>query len=183
MPGAGAQPKTFNVAAGFKFKTGGGGGPAGVKVEHRIGVHAPAEVIWELIHDVDGWPGWNPIYPHAHGVVRIGSPLDLTLALPGEGHRSFQATVLDWVPNDQLHLRQSRYGGLLRSTRYIEIEKLGEENCIFSNGELFQGLLLSLVSGERARNLRRGFAAMGEALKARAEAAWRERGGAPTSSA
>jgi len=181
MPGVGPMPKTFNVAEGFKFKPS-AGGVSGVKIEHRIGVNAPAEIIWESIHDVGDWPKWAAIYPKADGVVRIGSALALTLAIPGEAHRQIRPMVLDWVPNDQLHLRQSMFGGLLHSIRYLEIEKLGEENCIFSNGELFQGFLSGLISGQRARNLRRGFTQLGEALKERAEAAWREQTAAPTSS-
>ncbi|MDP3173439.1 MAG: SRPBCC domain-containing protein [Phenylobacterium sp.] len=180
MPAPVKAPKTFDVAQGFKFQTG-GGGPAGVKIEHRIGVNAPASVIWDVIFDVASWPRWSVIYPQAAGEVRIGSALNLTLALPGEAHRAVQATVLDWAPNDQLHLRQSRYGGLLRSTRYLEIEILGDESCIFSNGELFQGLLLSTVRGRGSRSLRKGFTLLGEGLKVRAEAAWRAGGAAPTS--
>ena len=40
-----------------------------VKLEHRIGVQAPAEVIWESLFDVPGWEGWNPLYPRAAGVI------------------------------------------------------------------------------------------------------------------
>lgn len=180
MPGVPNSPQTFNLGSGFKFQ-GGGGGPGGLKLEHRIGVNAPAEVIWESIYDLASWPDWNPIYPKVEGQIRIGATLTLTQALPGDRQRTIRPVVLDWVPNDQLHLRDRRFGGLVRSIRYIEIEKLGEENCIFSNGELFNGLMVSLVAGGPARMLRRGFAQMGEALKARAEAAWRERSGQPTS--
>jgi len=182
MPGVPNTPQTFNLGSGFKFQ-GGGGGPGGLKLEHRIGVNAPAEVIWESIYDLASWADWNPIYPKVEGAVRIGDTLTITQALPGDQPRVIRPVVLDWVPNDQLHWRDKRFGGLVRSIRYIEIETLGEENCIFSNGELFSGPLVSFIAGHRGRRLRRGFAQMGEALKARAEAAWRARGGQPTSGA
>ena len=55
-----------------------------VKLEHRLGIRAPAEAIWDVIADVERWAEWNPLYPKAAGVIRIGAPLELELALPGQ---------------------------------------------------------------------------------------------------
>jgi hypothetical protein len=38
-------------------------------VEHRIGIQAPAEVIWGLIHDLPSWELWNPTYTKAPGDI------------------------------------------------------------------------------------------------------------------
>lgn len=165
-----------------KFK-GGGGGPGGVKLEQRIGVQAPSEAIWALLSDLEGWKAWNPLYPQAAGQIRIGSVLTLTLALPGEAHRTIRPVVVDWVPREQLLWRLTALGGLVRTTRYIEIEQLEGGGCILSNGEFFGGLLGPMVARRLRTAVRRGFAAMNEALKAQAETAWRDRGGAPTSDA
>lgn len=152
-----------------------------VKFEHRVGVQAPAEVIWEQIYDLASWSEWNPLYPRAEGQIRIGTELDLTLALPGEAHRTIRPKVLDWVPNEQLHWRLTMLGGLVSNVRYIEIEALGPQNCILANGEVFGGLLGTFVARQVGRSVNRGFAQMGEALKDRAESAWRERARIPTS--
>ena len=66
-----------------------------VKLEHRIGVQAPAEVIWESLFDVEGWAAWNPLYPRAAGVIRIGSTLSLDMALPGQAPQTVTPTILD----------------------------------------------------------------------------------------
>ena len=91
--------------------------------------------------------------------------------------------VVDWVPRDQIHWTLSLMGGLVRSVRYLELEILGEENCIFSNGEIFGGLLGPMIAKSKRRAIRKGFTALSEALAERAEAAWRERRGTPTSAA
>lgn len=143
-----------------------------VKIEHRVGVRAPAHVIWDAISDIEAWKEWNPLYPRAHGVLRIGAQLDLDVAIPNQAVRTIRPVILDWVPNDQIHWRLSLLGGLIKSTRYIEIEILTESGCIFSNGELFRGRLAPLALRSMARDIRAGFAAMGEAVKARAEAAY-----------
>ena len=149
-----------------------------VQIEHRVGINAPAEVIWEVLADVPGWESWNPIYPKAAGQVRFGERLTLTLALPGQAHRVIEPAILDWTPNEAIHWRMSTTGGLVKSTRYLEIEPLSETGCIFCNGEIYGGLLGPTVAQRLHRSLRRGFTALGEALKERAEALWRERSGA-----
>jgi hypothetical protein len=58
------------------------------------------------------------------------------------------------VPYEQLHWRTKRLGGFVTAIRYLEIEKMGEENATFSNGELFMGLLVRFVSRDERRKLR-----------------------------
>ena len=151
-----------------------------VKIEHRLGIQAPPEAIWAVIADIAGWAEWNPLYPKAEGVIRIGAPLSLTVALPGKAPRAIRPVVLDWVPNEQILWRLSMLGGLVKSTRYLEIEQLTETGCIFSNGEMFEGLLGPTVARRMRGPIRAGFAAMGEAVKARAEATWRGAARPPT---
>jgi len=153
------------------------GGPKGIRIENRVGVQAPAEVIWEAIFDVSRWHEWNPLYPQAAGVIRMGSPLDLTLALPGQPPQQIQPVVLDWVPNEQLHWRMSLMSGFVKTVRFIEIEQLAPQSCIVSNGELFAGLMAKPMLKRVGRSIHRGFREMGEALKVRAEAEWRAQQG------
>jgi hypothetical protein len=148
-------------------------GPRGFRIEHRIGIQAPAEAIWEALYDLERWSEWNPLYPKASGTIRIGQQLNLTLALPGQPQREIQPTVLEWVPNEQLHWRLSMAGGLVKTVRYIEIEQLAEESCIVSSGEIFGGWMGPSLARRMGRAVHRGFVQMNEALKARAEAAWR----------
>ena len=144
-----------------------------LKLEHRIGVQAPAEVIWESLIDVEGWEAWNPLYPRAAGMVRIGNTLSLDLALPGQSAQAITPTILDWAPEDHVHWTTKSQYGLMKTIRYLELEPLSETGCIFSNGEIYDGYLGPRVANRNRRALRAGFAAMGEALQQRAEAAWR----------
>jgi hypothetical protein len=149
-----------------------------VKVEHRIGVQAPPEVIWALISDLDHWKDWNPLYPSAQGKLGFGAPLTLTVALPGRKPQVIKPTVESWTPEELIHWRLKALGGLVTSIRYIEIEKLTETGCIFSNGEIFDGFLGRRLPKGMRRNIRAGFEALGEAVKTKSEAAWQAQGGA-----
>ncbi|HEY2179987.1 MAG TPA: SRPBCC domain-containing protein [Caulobacteraceae bacterium] len=142
-----------------------------LKLEHRLGVRAPAETIWAILADIDRWAEWNPLYPTAAGAIRMGATLDLEVGLPGQAPRAIRPVVIDWVPNEQIHWRLSMLAGLVKSVRYLEIEELAPGSCIFSNGEIFEGILGPTVAKRLAGPIRAGFKAMGEALKVRAEAA------------
>ncbi len=140
-----------------------------VKIEHRIGVAAPAERIWAVLSDLPAWRDWNPVHPEVNGRLAIGATLEVVEQLPDAPPRRLAMTVEDWVPNGQILWRGSR-GPLARSIRYLEIETLSDTGCIFANGELYEGVLGTLAAKRRRRALKRAFAAMGEALKARVEA-------------
>ena len=180
MPGIN-QPKHFTAAAGLTFKRSGGGSARGRKIEHRIGIQAPARVVWEVIADLEAWSQWNPLYTQAQGKIALGGTLKLTLVLPGETPEVISPVIIDWTPDSLLHWKLSLAAGLVRTVRYLEIDELAPESCLFANGELIQGLLAGYVSKRMGRKMYRGFEAMGLALKDRAEARWRAERPAPTS--
>jgi hypothetical protein len=139
------------------------------KIEHRIGVQAPAPVIWEILSDLPAWSRWVSMYPQASGRLLIGERLDLTEQLPGQAPRRITPTVVDWVPNEQV-IWQDKLPGLVRATRYLEIETLSETGCIFSNGQILEGMGAGFVPKTVRAAMRKAFTELGEAMKARAEA-------------
>jgi hypothetical protein len=149
--------------------------PPGLRIEHRIGIQAPAEVVWEAISDLKAWAEWNPVYPRAAGDIRIGGTLSMTLQLPGQKPQELAPVVIDWTPNELLHWRLSLMAGLVKTVRFIEIETLAEESCIVSNGEIFGGLAGPTAAKRMGNAIYRGFREMDEALKARAEGLWAAR--------
>ena len=148
-----------------------------MKIEHRVGVATPADVIWSVISDLPGWAAWNPLYPEAHGVIGYGEKLKLTVVIPGQAPRVIEPRVVDWTPDEAIHWQLSMMRGLVKSIRYLEIETLGPNNCVFSNGEIFSGLLGPRAVRPMRKAIRQGFEAMGEAVRERSEALWRERSG------
>ncbi|RRN64253.1 SRPBCC domain-containing protein [Caulobacter sp. 602-1] len=149
-------------------------------VEHRIGVQAPAEIVWEIVSEFESWETWNPLYRKAEGQLKIGANLTLEQHLPGQPAAVITPVVHDWVPYEQLHWRSSRIGGFVTAIRYLEIESMGPSNSTFSNGELFMGPLLRFVGRDERRKLRAAFTEMGEAVRDRAEAIWSERQKTPS---
>ena len=151
------------------------------RIEHRLGVAAPASVVWQVLAELERWAEWNPLYVRAEGALRIGTQLTLTQALDGRPTVLIQPTLVDWVPDAQIVWRLSQNGGMIQRLRYLEIDKLGDEACIFSNGEDWTGLLARFIPVEHRRAMRAGFAAMGEAVCEQAIKLWNQQGGGPTS--
>jgi hypothetical protein len=149
-------------------------------VEHRTGVQAPAEIVWEVISDFTTWRDWNPVHPRIEGEMRIGTMLTVDLVHAEGQLTTIQPTVQDWVPYEQLHWRTKRLNGFVTAIRYLEIENMGPANATFSNGELFMGPLVRWISRDERRRLRAAYTRMGEAVRDRAEALWSQRQNDPT---
>jgi len=156
---------------------------AAFRIEHRVGIAAPAHVIWQVLSDLERWGEWNPIYPEVEGRLSIGGRLAITEQIPGSEPAQITPTVVDWVPDAQILWRMSGRFGLLRRLRYLEIDTLSAEGCIFANGEDWYGRPARYITRAQRRGMYEGFEAMNEALKARALAVWREGALAPTSNA
>ena len=143
-----------------------------IKIEHRIGVPTNSRAIWDVLSDLGRWSEWNTVYPEVHGLLRIAQKLAITEVFPHAPPTTITPTIVDWVPNEQILWQIRAPLGMVKRLRYIEIEKLSEEGCIFSNGEFFSGMLSPLVVNMMRRPIKNGFAALGEAMKLRAEAAY-----------
>lgn len=148
------------------------------KIESRVGITAPAEVVWEAVSNLADWHEWNPLYRQASGALRIGEKLHLTLAMPDEPERDLSPTIVDWVPNEQILWTETVARGWIKAVRYIEIEALTPESCIFSNGEQYNGFIVPYwLNKTRRRARRKAFASLSEAVKERADALWGARAG------
>ncbi len=142
-----------------------------IKIEHRRGVPSDSKAIWDVLSDLGRWHEWSTVYPEVHGLLRIAQKLTIKEVFPGAEPTTITPTVMDWVPNEQIIWTISANAGLVKRIRYIEIERLGEEdtNCILSNGEIWDGLIGSGIGKRRRRQLQKGFEQFNEDVVARLE--------------
>lgn len=146
------------------------------RIEHRIGVAAPAAEVWDLVYDLAGWKDWTGLYSEARGRIAIGETLNFTFRIGDRAPMSAVATVYDWVPEAQLAWNARLPGGI-RTLRYVEIEKLSDTSCILSNGDYYSGVGAMFMSRAIRRDVRASFRRMNENAKRIAEARWVEKGG------
>jgi hypothetical protein len=141
-----------------------------IRIEHRVGVLAPADRVWEVVSHLEHWHGWNPAYPEAAGKISIGGALTLTEALPHLEPVTITPTVVDWVPNEQL-LWRLKEGPFASRLHYFEIEPLSEQGSIFAVGVLIDGFGKRALARKKGRSLKLGLGLLAEALKAKVEGA------------
>lgn len=141
-----------------------------LKIEHRVGIAAPIDDVYEVIADINAWPDWSPIHKKAEGILRFGAPIHLDEYYEGLGTWETAGVIADWTPLSHIHITVPKpfYAGSL--IRYFEFDALSEYGSSFSVGALFSGYLSEREGKAYREFIRTGFAAFGEALKVRAEA-------------
>ena len=138
------------------------------RIEKRIGVRAPADRIWELLADLPGWEGWNPVETAVEGTIAYGGSITLTEAIVGLPERRAAVRVGEWQPHAQLVWMEKR-GLWFSSLRYFEIDEIDRGSCIFANGFIFNGLRGEMHFDRRRKALRTAVDSVAEAMKAAAE--------------
>ncbi len=136
----------------------------------EITIDAPADVVWEVLTDLERYADWNPFIVAASGTVAVGERLVNRLQPPGGKAMTFKPTVtevdeartFEWLGRLVLpRIFDGRHRFELRTT------ESGGTHLIHS--EHFSGLLVRVMRASLDGGTRAGFEAMNDALKRRAE--------------
>jgi hypothetical protein len=141
------------------------------EIRTEIDIAAPAAAVWEILVDIDRWPEWNP-FAKARGRLALGEKLEVEIRPPGKSPMKFRPTVVKLDPGVELQwLGQLGLPGIFDGEHGFRIEPEGDWRCRFAHFETFKGALAGPILWLAGEATRRGFEAMNEALKARAEGA------------
>lgn len=139
-------------------------------MESEIEIQASPERVWDVLTDFASYLAWNPFIPRIAGAVEVGARLETRLQPPGGRGMSFRPTVVLADPAKELRwLGRLGLPGLFDGEHSFRIEALGPDRVRFVQSERFAGLLAPLILPFVERGTRKGFEAMNQALKARAE--------------
>lgn len=137
-------------------------------IEAEVEIDAPAEVVWEVLVDLDSYAEWNPFVVEAEGSVARGERLTVRIEPPGSRGATFRPVVLaaerarrfEWLGRFLLPKVFDGHHQFL-------IHPLGGDRVRFVQREEFSGVLVPVFLDEDATA--QGFGAMNEALKQRVE--------------
>ncbi len=136
----------------------------------EIEINAPAEQVWQILTDFDGFPDWNPFIRQAAGTIEPGQPLEIELSGPGGRTTKIKPNVVTAEPNREFSwLGHTGMRGLFDGKHIFIIEALDENRVRFIQREEFNGILVSLVLSMIGRSTEQSFADMNQALKEKAE--------------
>lgn len=143
-------------------------------IHTEIGIGAPADVVWEVVSDLEGWDGWNP-FMKAKGKLAGGEKPEITIALPGGKFHTFQPTVVLFDAGREFRWKVRNYGGTFKAEHGFRIVPEDVGRCRFEHFEVFSGLLAGTILSRQGKAIETGFQAMNRMLKREAEKRARER--------
>ena len=137
-------------------------------IETSIDIAALPSRVWSIFTDFAAYPEWNPFITRVAGYPRVGERLVITIQPPGRKAMMFRPVVLAATPDVELRWRgRLLMPGLFDGEHIFRLSPAGD-GCRLDHSETFTGLLSGLLGGTLPAT-RRGFVAMNQALKARAE--------------
>jgi hypothetical protein len=137
----------------------------------EIEIAAENDKIWRILTDFAQYPQWNPFIKSIEGKAQQGAQLRVVLQPPGGKAMTFTPTLLVVEHGRELCWRGRLFlPGLFDGEHRFRIEQTGKNRCRFVHSEEFSGILVPMLWKSLDTTTRRGFEAMNEALKKRAEA-------------
>jgi hypothetical protein len=121
--------------------------------------------------DFESYSDWNPHLREVSGTPRQGGRLRVISQPPGSRPVALRPRLIVWRPPHEFRWRAKLVTRRLFSGEHgFRLESHADGRVRFIHDETFTGLLVPLYSRLRLEATRRGFAAMNEALRERAEA-------------
>jgi hypothetical protein len=140
------------------------------ELDHEVEIHASAERVWQLLTDFASFPTWNPFLQRVSGEAVAGQQLEVTVQPTRSHATTSRPMVLLAEANRELRWRgRFLMPGLLDIEHIFTLLPLAGERVRFTQRQIHTGLFSSLPASRRHATIRRGFRAMNEALKQRAE--------------
>jgi hypothetical protein len=140
-------------------------------ISTEIGIDRPAAAVWAILADIDKWPEWNP-FATAKGLLSVGETLEVQIRPPGQRPMTFRPTIVKLDPGVELRwLGHLGVPGIFDGEHGFRVDPEGDRRCRFQHFEAFKGILAAPLLWLAGDATRRGFEAMNQALKRRAEGA------------
>jgi hypothetical protein len=140
------------------------------EISSEIEIAATAARVWSVLTDFERYGDWNPFITSISGTPSPGGQLRVRMHPPGGIAMTFKPKVLSAEPERELRwLGTPGPRGLFDGAHSFRIVPMGEGRVRFLQTEHFTGLLVPLLMLLVGNSTRRGFEAMNQALRLRAE--------------
>ena len=139
----------------------------------EVTIHAPAELVWEILLDFDNYGEWNTFCPSAkNDSLELGSAVDMMVDLGNGLTRQVEyicrvepneciAWAMENKPEDPVHAVRSQY-----------LKRLDENRCTYISVDEFSGPQMAAMMEHFAAAVETGFNRCAYGLKTHAEKAF-----------
>jgi hypothetical protein len=139
------------------------------EIRTEIWIERPPAAVWQILTATEEYPSWNPFIRHLRGRLQPGNRIEVEIAPPGSGAMTFRPVVLTVERDREIRwLGSLGVRGLFDGEHSFRLES-SERRTHLIQSERFSGLLVGRLSDGILGRTEEGFAAMDDAVKARAE--------------
>ena len=140
------------------------------EIATEIEIGTSANRVWQILTDFPRFPEWNPFIRSVRGKAAEGAELKILVEPPGKRSMVFKPRVTRVVPDQEFRwLGRLIVPGVFDGEHIFEIDPRGGDRVRFVHRECFSGVLVPVLWKSMGASIRRGFEAMNEALRKRAE--------------
>eukprot|EP00004_Rigifila_ramosa_P018601 TRINITY_DN464_c0_g1_i6.p1 TRINITY_DN464_c0_g1~~TRINITY_DN464_c0_g1_i6.p1 ORF type:complete len:186 (-),score=33.44 TRINITY_DN464_c0_g1_i6:52-609(-) len=140
-------------------------------------IHAPADLVYNIVADLAGYPEWNVFNPRAVGELRVGATVALDVfwgpytSPPGPSNLTQVMRVSGIVPGSAFAWTTVvGASALMQAERTQVVLPLSDCECEYRTYDRMSGLLNPIVTRLYGESVVAGFNATAQALKRHAEA-------------
>jgi hypothetical protein len=138
-------------------------------IETNINIKATPEKIWNILMDFENYGTWNPFIQSIKGERSLGKQLEASIGL-GEKGMTFKPIVQVVEKNCEFEwLGSLLMKGIFDGRHSFVLEPISETETKLIHSESFSGIFSGIILKMIKEDTEKGFKAMNEALKKRAE--------------
>ncbi len=139
------------------------------KIETEIIIDSNISAVWNVLTDFENHLNWNPFIKSIKGEKAVGQNITVAIKPPGGKGMTFKPVILKYEPNKEFRWK-GKLGvkGIFDGEHFFILEELNKEQTKFIHGEIFSGILVSLL-GNTLSKTKAGFELMNESIKKECE--------------
>ena len=138
-------------------------------VQSVIAINAPLARVWSVLVDLEHYSEWNTFVPSMQSSFQVGSLLTMRVRLRKWLYVKSVETITAIEPRHLLAWKTRSPDWLNQGERFQVITELDAETTRYWTREAFTGIFAPVIKILFGRDLQRGFDAVAQNLKMRAE--------------
>ncbi len=138
-------------------------------LETQISIDAPQERVWEILMNFSEYPEWNPFIVSIRGMQETGARLSVEMRIDHK-KMTFKPEIITLdEPAAFEWIGALGFNGLFSGKHMFYLEKRENNKTLLRQEEEFRGWLVPFIWPRIKDGTTKGFEAMNQALKQRAE--------------
>ena len=140
----------------------------------EIVIHAPAELVWDILMDFSNYGEWNAFCPSVKGTPVIGAALEMQVDLGNGLQRQVEYVTKVEPCHTIVWSMENKAGDPVHADRTQRIIPIDEKSCRYQSIDEFSGEFVPQMMELMAEVVERGFNTCAAGLKERAETLYKK---------